>query len=180
IDFLLAEQIPTTLFLNGRWIEANPDPTRRLLNHELFCIGNHGTRHVPLSVTGQEAYGIPGTSGVGEVYDEIMGNQATLTALLGEPPAFFRPGTAFFDEVAAQIVRDLGLIPVNFDINADAGATFSAGEVERATAQAQPGAIIIGHFNRPKGATAEGLRQVLPRLRDQGMRFARLDEVNLT
>ncbi|HJE51967.1 MAG TPA: polysaccharide deacetylase family protein, partial [Tessaracoccus flavescens] len=149
IDFLLAEQIPATLFLNGRWIEANPNATRRLVEQELFCIGNHGTRHVPLSVTGQVAYGIPGTDTVAEVYDEIMGNQETLTELLGAAPTFFRPGTAFFDEVAAQIVRDLGLIPVNFDINADAGATFSAAQMQRATSQATAGSIIIGHFNRP-------------------------------
>lgn len=179
IDLLIREQVPATLFLNGRWIAANRGLTRELIANDLFCIGNHGTRHVPLSVTGLEAYGIAGTSSVGEAYDEIMGNQETLAELMGQAPRFFRPGTAYFDEVAARLVRDLGLTPVNFDINADAGATFTAGQVERATSAATRGSICIAHFNRPKGATAEGFTRAIPRLRDAGLTFARLDQVEL-
>lgn len=179
IDFLVASKTPATLFLNSRWIEANLALTKQLIADDLFCIANHGTKHVPLSASGKAAYGIAGTASVGEAYDEVMGNQQTLTDLMGEPPRFFRPGTAYYDEVCAQLVRDLGMLPVNFDINADGGATLSAGQVIQATSAAKPGSICIGHFNRPAGATFEGLSQVIPTLKSAGLQFARLDEMTL-
>ncbi|MEU3568900.1 polysaccharide deacetylase family protein, partial [Kitasatospora sp. NPDC036755] len=60
IDFLRAHDVPATLFLNARWIDANPDEFERLAADPLFEIGNHGTVHRPLSVTGRSAYGIAG------------------------------------------------------------------------------------------------------------------------
>ncbi|MFE7856943.1 polysaccharide deacetylase family protein [Streptomyces sp. NPDC057403] len=125
IDFLRRREIPATLFINSRWIEANTPVFRRLATEPLFEIGNHGTRHLPLSVTGRSAYGIPGTRSAAEVYDEIAGNQAKLTHLLGTPPRFFRSGTAYCDDVASRIVTSLGERFVSFSVNGDGGATFT-------------------------------------------------------
>lgn len=178
LDFLVAEQVPATLFLNQRWIEANRPTFDRLATRpDLFTIGNHGTRHAPLSVTGRAAYGIAGTADAGEVYDEVAGNHRYLTDLLGRAPRFFRAGTAWYDEVAVEIVRALGEIPIGFDVNADAGATYPAATVAAETARATAGSIIIGHLNAPKGATFEGLRTALPALRARGLTFATLDDL---
>lgn len=179
LSALVESSTPATLFLNSRWMEANPQFTRDLMSNDLFEVANHGTRHVPLSVTGREAYGINGTASVGEVYDEIAENQALMTSLSGVPPKFFRSGTAHFDEVAAQIVRRLGVIPVNFNINADAGATFSASQVRTSASAAGPGSISIGHFNRPGSGTAAGIRQAIDDLRGKGATFAKLGDVAL-
>lgn len=103
--------------------------------------------------------------------------QSLLTEALGEPPRFFRSGTAHYDDVAVRIVDALGLITVNFDINADAGATFSAEQVAAAVRQATPGSICLGHFNRPGSGTAEGVRRAIPALREAGRSFARLGDV---
>lgn len=107
IDFLRRRQVPATLFLNSRWIDANMAAFRQLAGEPLFEIANHGTWHRPLSVTGRSAYGIAGTRNAGEVYDEVSGNHAKLTQLLGSPPRFFRPGTAYSDDIAVRIVSDL-------------------------------------------------------------------------
>ena len=76
-DALLAtlerNAVPALLFLSSKWIDANPGRAEKLAANPLFEIGNHGTRHVPLSVTGRSAYGIRG------VVDE-----------LGERPLGFR------------------------------------------------------------------------------------------
>src|SRR5215469_13911365 len=103
IDFLRRREVPATLFLNFRWIDANPAAFRRLAGEPLFEIANHGTRHRPLSVSGRSAYGIAGTRNAGEVYDEVARNQIKLTRLLGVPPRFFRSGTAYCDDVAVRI-----------------------------------------------------------------------------
>ncbi|WP_261382454.1 polysaccharide deacetylase family protein [Arthrobacter sp. UKPF54-2] len=169
--------IPATLFVNQRWVEANPGVARELAADPLFELANHGSRHCPLSVTGRRAYGIPGTSGVGQAYHEIMDNQAVLQGLTGRPARFFRPGTAFYDDVAVAITRRAGLLPVNFSINADAGATLPAPAVAAALAKASAGDIVIAHFNKPGSGTAAGFEQALPRMLARGAAFAQLGRV---
>lgn len=165
---------PATLFLNARWIKANPATFRDLAADPLFDIGNHGTRHLPLTVAGRSAYGIAGTRDAGEVYDEIAGNHDLLTRALGRPPAFFRSGTAHYDDVATKIVADLGEQVIGFDVNADSGARASLPQLTRAMAGVRPGSIVIAHMNRPEGATAKGMAATLPGLLAAGIRFTHL------
>ncbi|MGO4230010.1 polysaccharide deacetylase family protein [Arthrobacter sp. YAF34] len=165
--------------ING-WRIANPALALDLAGDPLFELGNHGTSHCPLSVTGQSAYGIPGTRNPGEVYDEIMTNHARLTHLTGRRPRYFRPGTAYLDEVAAAIVHSLGLIPVGFTINGDAGATFPAATVTREISRARAGDIVIAHGNHPGGGTAPGLAHALKAMKDRGETFLPLPRTTNT
>ncbi|WP_233608616.1 polysaccharide deacetylase family protein [Nocardia stercoris] len=174
IDYLTAHQIPATLFLNKRWIDADPDRVVRLAGNPLFEIGNHGTRHCPLSVSGHAAYGIPGTASPQQAVDEVWGNHERIIQLLGKPPRFFRTGTAHYDEVAVSIVQDLGERPVGFSVNADAGATYTASQVVTAMADVQPGGISIAHMHRPRSGTAGGMESVLPKMRAAGYEFVHL------
>ena len=176
IRFLRRRDVPATLFLNSRWIDANPVAFRRLAGEPLFEIANHGTRHLPLSVTGQTAYDIPGTRNAGEVYDEVAGNQAKLTRLLGVPPRFFRAGTAYSDDVAARIVTAMGDRLVTFSVNGDGGATFTPGEVRSTVTGAPGGSIVICHMNHPESGTAQGIAAAVPQLLAAGYRFVRLSD----
>ncbi|MFB8180566.1 polysaccharide deacetylase family protein [Streptomyces sp. NPDC055966] len=176
IDFLRKRQVPATLFLNSRWIDENPAEFHRLAGEPQFEIANHGTRHLPLSVSGRSAYGIPGTRSAGEVYDEVAGNRAKLTGLLGAPPRFFRSGTAYCDDVAARIVRDLGERFASFSVNGDGGATFTHRQVHETVAAAPGGSIVICHMNHPEGGTAEGIASAVPHLLATGHRFVRLSD----
>jgi peptidoglycan/xylan/chitin deacetylase (PgdA/CDA1 family) len=174
IDVLRTTRTPATLFLNQRWVLAHPDLTAELAGDPLFELANHGTAHQPLSVTGASAYGIPGTAGPGEVFDEISGNRETLTAAIGTAPRYFRSGTAHYDDVAVRIARDVGETVVNFDVNGDAGATFDPQQVAAALQSASAGSIVIGHMNQPTSGTATGVATALPRLVAAGFRFVRL------
>ncbi len=176
IEGLRATGTPATLFLNQRWISAHPGLTAELAADPLFELANHGTAHQPLTVTGASAYGIPGTAGPGEVYDEIAGNRQTLSEVSGVAPRFFRSGTAHYDDVAVRIAGDLGETVVNFDVNGDAGATFGSRQVAAALQSASPGSIVISHLNQPGGGTADGVAAALPRLTADGFRFVRLSE----
>lgn len=175
IDTLQRTGTRATFFLNFRWIQANPRVARALAENPLFEIGNHGTNHVPLSVSGRSAYGIQGTASPAEVYDEVMVNQAALHRLTGEPARYFRPGTAYLDEASAAIVRKLGLIPVSFSINGDGGATYPAPAVLGELAAAKPGDIVIAHANHPGGGTAPGVALALTALKAAGLKPGWLD-----
>lgn len=176
VSVLRQHKVPATLFLNARWIDANPQAFAQLAADPLFEIGNHGTQHRPLSVTGRAAYRIPGTRNAGEVFDEVIGNRDKLTGLLGRTPRFFRTGTAFCDDVALRITGDLGQQMVNFEVNGDAGATRPAPEVDRALRSAKPGSIVICHMNRPGSGTAAGVASAVPALASAGFRFVRLSD----
>lgn len=177
LKLLRKHRAKATLFLNRRWIEANQELAAELAADPLFDLQNHGTRHLPLSVSGRKGYAEQGTHNAGEVYDEVMGNVATLTELTGSRPRFFRSGTAHYDEVAARIVRELGMIPTNFSINGDAGTTFTPSQIVESMAPTKGGDIVIGHMNQPRNDTAEGMSRAIPALVRRGIGFAHLVDV---
>ncbi len=164
IAALRKHRAPATLFINQRWAAANKTLVRELAADPLFEIANHGTTHAPLASRGQAAYGIPGTASIGAAYDEIMDNQRYLADTFGIHAKFFRSGTAHQDELGAALCRELGLVPMNFTVNLDAGATFPAASVEAQTRQLRAGDVGIGHFNRPSSGTARGVADALPGL----------------
>ena len=176
INFLQKNKIPATLFLNKRWIEKNYDEFMHLSTNPLFEIENHGLYHKPASVNGNSIYGITGTSDIFMLYDEVVKNADYIENLTGKRPKFYRSGTAYYDDVAVKIIRDMGFFIGGFSILGDMGATLTARKVETALLKSKPGDIIICHMNKPKSGTADGLISVIPKLQKQGFRFVRLDE----
>lgn len=179
IRFLQEEEIPATLFVNERWIVENEDLFLQLAADPLFQIENHGSEHLPLSVSGREAWGIAGTNSAEEVYDEIMNNHERVKQLTGREMSLFRSGTAFYDEVAVELAEELGYTVLNFDILGDAGATFSKKQVKEALLSAQPGSIALLHMNQPSSETAQGVIEAIPLLQKQGFQFVHLKNKHL-
>lgn len=169
--------IASTFFLNSRWLEANPTLARELGADPLIEIANHGHEHRPLTVDGRAAYGIGGTRDAGAAYDEVAAPVAALTDAGGAAPLWFRAGTAHCDDVGVRIAEALGQVVVNFSINGDAGATFSAQQVATEVNRARDGDIVIAHGNRPGSGTAGGLARVLPAMLDRGATFVQLVDV---
>ncbi len=178
-DFLEREQIPATLFINGRWIEPNKTEFARLASNPLFEIANHGYSHKPASVNGRSAYGISGTKNINELVDEIELNAVRIETLTGKRPRFYRSGTAYYDEVAVKIAAELRQQVAGFSLLGDAGATYSREQVKQALLAAKAGDIAIFHFNHPESGTAAGLMDALPELKRKGFRFVRLSDVEL-
>ncbi|MGJ3403347.1 polysaccharide deacetylase family protein [Glutamicibacter sp. Je.9.36] len=176
LDALRAKQVPATLFVNERWARANARLMDELASDELFEVANHGTSHAPLATSGQAAYGIGGTESIGQAYDEVMGNQRYLADQFGITAKFFRSGTAHMDEAGAAMCRDLGVVPMNFTVNLDAGATFGAQAVAAQVRQLAAGDVGIGHFNQPASGTAKGVALGLGQALDSGLRFTTLSE----
>lgn len=177
IRFLSDNRIPATLFINSRWIRSNPEAFAAIASNPLFEIANHGTAHKPLSVNGKSIYGIEGTRSPEEVRAEIAGNEDLIFSLTGKKPSFFRSGTAYYDEEAVKIAREMGVEIGGFSVLGDAGATFSAEKVAAQIEAAQPGDIILAHMNHPESGTREGVIEGVRKLRERGYRFVRLSDV---
>jgi len=174
IDYLNKRQIPATLFISGKWIDANPDLFLKLAANNLFDIGNHGLQHVPCSVNGNSAYDIKGTASVSGVIQEIDDNGQKIKLLTGRVPCYYRSGTNYYDEVAVNIVQNLGYQTVGYSVLGDAGATYSRAQVKKALLEARAGSIVIFHFNHPEGETAEGIMDAIPILEINGFKFVKL------
>lgn len=174
IDTLERNAVPAVLFLSSKWIDANPGRTERLSESPLFEIGNHGTRHVPLSVTGRSAYGIGGTRSADEVATEVWTNHTRIAELTGTPPTWFRPGTAYYDDVGLAITQDLGQRPLGFSVDADNGAKAPAQRVRSAIVNAAPGSILHAHMNHPECGTAAGVGDAIADMRASGWEFVSL------
>lgn len=179
VEFLIREQIPATLFFNGRWIDANPDLFRQLAANPLFEIANHGIQHKPASITGRSIYGIAGTRNVAEVVDEIELNARKIEAITGTRPKLYRSGTAYYDEVAVQIAQGLEHEVAGYSLLGDAGATWSAAQVKAALLKAVPGDIALLHMNHPEAGTGAGIIAAVPELKKRGFRFVRMSEYPL-
>ena len=179
IDFLGSEGIPATLFISGKWMDANLDIFRALTKNPLFEIENHGSKHRPCSAAGRSVHGIKGTKSVAEIYDEIELNALEILNLTGRKPKYYRPGAAYGDEICTEIASALGYEVVNFSVRGDAGATYSKKQVEEALLHSVPASIILMHMNHPEGKTAEGVSAVVPELRKRGFRFVKLSEFEL-
>jgi len=179
MDYLIANKIPATLFINARWIDANPKIFMELTDNPLFEIENHGLNHKPCSVNGKSIYGIKGTMNEKEVIDEIKLNGDKIYELTGRKPKYYRSGTAYYDETAVQIANKLGYDVINFDIIGDGGAKFPKDKIKQRLLSAKRGSIIICHFNQPDGDTAEGVIEAVPVLINKGYKFVRLDKYKL-
>lgn len=179
IRFLVREKIPATLFINARWIDKNSKVFESLARNPLFEIENHGFWHKPCSVTGRSVYGLKGTRDIPEVIDEVELNDQKIKGLTGHAPKFYRSGGAYYDEIAVEVVNQLGYAAVSFSLLGDAGATYSSRETKQALLKAEPGDIIIAHMNHPEKPSSKGLMDALRILKKQGFIFARLDQYPL-
>ena len=179
IQYLESKEISATLFVSGRWIDANPEIFKKLSNHLLFEIENHGLNHKPCSAIGRSVYGIEGTKNLGEIYDEIESNALKILNLTGHKPKYFRPGAAYCDEICVEIALSLGYEVVNFNVRGDVGATYSKKQVKKALIDAPPASIILMHMNRPESDTAEGVIEAIPELKKRGFRFVKLSGYGL-
>jgi len=181
IDLLRKEKIPATFFITGRWIDENFETFLNLSRDTLFEIENHGLNHKPCSIDGESEYGIHGTADVADAFDEIEANARKIEALTKHYPHFYRSATAFIDEACARMAAQLGITAISFQVlSGDAVPFTPAVEIEENVLKnVTPGAIIIMHMNHPEWYTYEAMLKIIPELRKQGYKFARLNQFPL-
>lgn len=108
IQFLMAENIPATLFICGEWVDKNSAILKKLAANPLFEIANQGVARKACSVNGKTANGVPGTGNVEELFAEIEQNARKIEGVTGMLPQYYHAGSGYYDEVAVRILRALG------------------------------------------------------------------------
>jgi peptidoglycan/xylan/chitin deacetylase (PgdA/CDA1 family) len=178
-DFLHDERIAATVFVSGKWIDANFKAFLDLSKDTLFEIENHGLNHKPCSTDGKSAYGIKGTSDIGEAFDEMEANALKIEAITKCKPHYYRSATAFIDETCVNMAAKTGITVVSYGVLSGDGVAFASNSVieDNVIKKIKPGAIVIMHLNHPEWYTYEAMRKIVPKLRQMGYIFKRLNDL---
>jgi peptidoglycan/xylan/chitin deacetylase (PgdA/CDA1 family) len=173
---LVANQVPATLFVTRRWVDANPAAVSFLREHRaLFTIENHGARHeAPVLGSARGPFGVPAVATKTGLIAEVAGGAQAVREAFGTPPHWFRGATARYSPEALTWLAQAGWGAAGYSIALDDGATLPAKAVAHRALAARPGDVLLGHINKPAGDTAEGLAQALPVLLSRGTRFGHL------
>ena len=147
LDYLVSTKTPATIFMTGRWIDANQKTFQEIAKNPLFKIENHGSKHKPASTDGKSIYNLHGTQTKSALISEIKNNADKIETLTGVRPNWYRSGAAYYDDGAIEIItKELKLKISGFAISIDSGATLPSDAVYKNVMAAKPGDILLGHI----------------------------------
>jgi peptidoglycan/xylan/chitin deacetylase (PgdA/CDA1 family) len=166
-ETLKREQIPATIFVSGRWVEAHTDVMTELAAEPLIEFGDHSYNHPHMAA-------IPLKQAALEVDD----TEAAL-ARFGKKSVAFRPPYGEWNTDVLAMLHRRGLPAVLWDVvsgDPSVGTT-AAGIIHTVLAKTRPGSIIIFHINGRGWKTAQAFPTVVRELRTRGFRFVHLSEL---
>lgn len=181
LDTLVENRIPATIFVTGRWIRQNGDAMTVLKAHpDLFQIENHGAMHVPAITTMPTMYGIKTAGSAEAVRSEVEGGAKAIINAGGSPSVWYRDATARYSKDAITQIEAMGYKIGGYSLNGDQGASLLAGAAEKRIANARDGDVIISHINQPTRPAGAGVARGILALKQKGVRFVRLGDVETT
>ena len=138
IDFLIANKIPATFFMSGRWMTRHDAEVKELLAIPFFEVGTHGEVHAHLPMFEME-----------EQQQEILGPVRALKTKYGRSATLFRPPYGEYNDQTVEAVKDLGLRFILWNIESgDPDPTLSAEAIlSRVQRRMKPGSVIVLHAN---------------------------------
>ena len=166
LDLLKAEGVKATFFVIGSQIEKHPDIVRRIAA-EGHTLGNHTASHPNLMICTP-----------GRTRRELERVQQQVQELTGQKPTWWRPPFGFRSPWTQPVASRLGLRCALWTINPrdfqNPGASVI---VERVMSAVDKGVIVLLHDGLEKrGQTLEATRELIHKLKEQGIRFKRLDD----
>ncbi len=169
VSYLLAHELPCTIFVSGRFARRNAAELARLAAYDFIEVENHSLNHH------QHMEKLPPEV----VREEVLANDRLLQELTGRKTRFFRFPAGNYDRDALAAVEALGYRVVHW--------TFPSGDPDRKLTPARlqewvlgkvrPGSILIFHINGRGYATGEALPRIVAVLKDRGYRLVKLADI---
>jgi peptidoglycan/xylan/chitin deacetylase (PgdA/CDA1 family) len=181
LSTLLANRVPATIFVTGRWLKRNRPAFAEMRAHpDLFEIENHGLNHVPAVDRPMRIYGIPAAGSSEAVRAEVEGGAKAITDAGAPRPQWYRDATAKYTATAAAQIRAMGFRIAGYSVNGDGGSLLGAAGAERQFGSARDGDVVIAHINQPTHKAGEGVVKGILDLKAKGYTFVRLSDVAAT
>ena len=173
IDELVAERVPATFFLAGKWIERYPDETRRIVADPLFEVGSHSYAHRAFHLP---CYGLGGLP-VAAMAADVSHSEALLHRFTPHPTNYFRFPGGCYDRAALAAIAPTHVQVIQYDVaSGDAFGTSVEAIVRHTLAHTRAGSIVVMHITDGDTAplTARALPRIVAGLRARGLGLVRL------
>ena len=167
LDILDEYNAKATFFLVGIWVDKYPELVQAIHDrgHE---IGNHSDSH-PYMTKISEA----------KMRQELDGMSDKIEALIGERPDLFRPPYGDYNNKVVTVTRDEGSEVVQWSIDSLDWKNRGVDDlVKRATANVQPGDIIL--FHNDSEYIVDALPTILSFYQEQGFEMIPAGDILLT
>jgi peptidoglycan/xylan/chitin deacetylase (PgdA/CDA1 family) len=170
LRWLKAQSVPATIFPMGWWALASPEDMKAIADLG-FPIGSHGD--VRLNLTGFSD---------DEVIKDVRDSMTHIGQVIGKTPVpYFTPYAADMDERVRALVAGRGILPVSWDVPADAYGEGITPEYvyDRVVPNVEDGSIVEFHIDGPSSAesTAVAIPWIVSDLKAQGFTFVTIPDM---
>nr|WP_240628009.1 polysaccharide deacetylase family protein [Streptomyces scopuliridis] len=176
IALLRRLEVPSTVFMTGRWAEEYPTQAKAIGEDPLFEIANHSYSHYAFTA---DCYGLPRV-GETKMNEDV---QRAFTAFdeagaRNVVPYFRFPGGCY-DDAALRALAPSKVTAVQWDVvSGDAFATDAEAVAQQVLEGVKPGSLVVMHCTRSAApVTEDAVQQIVPELRKQGYRFVKVSEL---
>ncbi|KAA0212470.1 polysaccharide deacetylase family protein [bacterium] len=173
LEILAREQVPATFFVVGCRAEAHPELVRAM-DRQGHLVANHSYTH---------AWNI-NFSLHSTLKREITRCSEAIEAAIGKRPRFYRAPHGFKNPALGDVLEQLGLACVGWQVRGFDAVSSSANAIaRRLVLKARPGGVLLLHDGaglqgtQDRSATLEALPMIIDGLRSRGFAFKRLDEL---
>lgn len=166
LDILDENDVKTTFFLVGNWVEKYPDSVKDIADRG-HDVGNHSSTHAHMSQISKS-----------EKMKEIEDCNNKIKALTGKTPTLFRPPYGEYDNSVVTASTDCKMYCVQWNIDSlDWKDPTPQDMVQRIEKRLCPGSIILLH-NGAKN-TPEALPHIIKAIKAQGYKIVPISQLLL-
>ncbi|GAA3242302.1 lipoprotein [Streptomyces roseochromogenus] len=176
ISTLRRLQVPSTVFMTGRWAEEYPDQAKSIGTDPNFEIANHSYSHHAFK---SPCYGLPALDGDAARSDVEQAFAAFRKAGAVNTVPYFRFPGGCYDDGALRALAPAKVTAVQWDVvSGDAFAKDPDAVAGDVLAGVKPGSVVVMHCTRSAApVTEEAVRKIVPELRKRGYRFVKVSEL---
>ena len=166
IDILDKYKVHATFFVVGRWAEKYPESVKALFDSGSEVM-NHSANHAHFSQLTEE-----------QIRADITTCSEAIAAVTGKTPTLFRCPYGEYDDHVIRTVREMGLEPIQWDVDSLDWKGISADEItQRVLQRVKPGSIVL--FHNAAEHTPEALPGILEALIANGYAVVPVSQILL-
>ncbi|MFD6989457.1 polysaccharide deacetylase family protein [Streptomyces sp. NPDC059943] len=176
ISSLRRLEVPSTIFMTGRWVEEYPFQAREIGSDPLFEVANHSYSHHSFTA---DCHGLPVLGKKDMAADVERAFGAFRKAGVRQVVPYLRFPGGCYDQSTLRTLAPAGLTAVQWDVvSGDAFATDADAVAEQVLAEVRPGSVVVMHCTLSAApVTDEAVRKIVPLLRERGYRFVKVSEL---
>ncbi|TVP33448.1 polysaccharide deacetylase [Streptomyces griseus subsp. griseus] len=176
IALLRRSNVPSTVFMTGRWTEEYPEQAKAIGADPLFEVANHSYSHHAFS---SPCYGLPKVEEAAMARDVERAFTAFRKAGVRNVVPYFRFPGGCYDDAALRALAPANVTAVQWDVvSGDAFAADADAVAEQVLDGVRPGSLVVMHCTRSAApATEAAVRRIVPELRERGYRFVKVSEL---